>query len=249
MDDSRRAVIYLRVSTAEQAERGLGLGIQLEACRVSVAAAGASVVAVERDEGVSGAEGIDVRHGLARAIDLLVQGDADVLVVYRLDRLARDIILQETILQQVWSAGADVWSCSAAETELCRAGDSDPARTLVRQILGAVAQYEKSMIRMRMRGGRRRAADERLFAGGKVPFGWEPDNSTKLGLREMWEEQSVLQRASRLQLEGYNWIEVADVLNAEGAWRRGGKPWDNGVLRRAVLRDQQIREWRAANLR
>lgn len=242
-------MIYLRVSTTEQAERGLGLSIQQQACRESVAAAGASVVSVVRDEGVSGAEGIEVRHGLAQAIDMLVQGDADVIVVYRLDRLARDIILQETILQQVWTAGAEVWSCSAAETELCRAGDSDPARTLVRQILGAVAQYEKSMIRMRMRGGLDRARAERCYTGGPIPFGWEADKTSRVGLREVWSEQSVLQGASRMHADGHAWHVVADYLNSVGQWRRGGKAWDAGILRRAVLRDEELRAWRAANLR
>ncbi|MFM1966829.1 MAG: hypothetical protein RL134_2554 [Actinomycetota bacterium] len=239
-----RAVVYLRVSTVEQAERGLGLKVQQAACVELAEAEGFEVVAVHADEGVSGAEQLDARDGLVSAIDMLQSEQADVLVVYRLDRLARDLIMQETLLQRVWAAGALILSCSAAETELARLDDGeDPARTLVRQILAAVAAYERSMIRLRMRGGRRRAARERVFAGGIPPFGWEPDKTTPMGLREVWLEQATIQRAARLhEVDGLSWPEVAAQLNAEGMYRREARAWDAQSVRRAVAADQRVRD-------
>ena len=243
MEQGSRAAIYLRVSTIEQAEKGLGLKVQRQACMDAAAAAGLEVVCVESDEGVSGTEAIDNRAGLVNLMDMLRNGEADVLVVYRLDRLARDVILQETLLQQVWSAGAEVLSCSAQETELARLDDGeDPARTLVRQILAAVAAYERSMIRLRMRGGKRRAMRERVFYGGAFPFGWEPDKTTTIGLREVWVEQAVLQRAAVLHdVDGMSWAEVAAQMNAEGSSRKGAKPWDAQSMRRAVAADVRVR--------
>lgn len=239
-----RAVLYLRVSTVEQAERGLGLQTQLSACKAQAQALQLAVVSVERDEGVSGAEGLDSRQGLVNVINLLKSGAADAVIVYRLDRLARDVILQETLLQQVWLAGAHVISCSAQETELARPDDGeDPARTLVRQILAAVAQYERAMIRLRMRSGKRRAAQQRVFAGGNVPFGWEPDKTSRMGMREVWTEQATLQRAARLHdVDGISWPEVAAVLNVEGCGRRQAKAWDAQSIRRSVAADRRVRD-------
>lgn len=244
MDGNSKAVVYLRVSTVEQADKGMGLAIQLQACRERIELDGLTVVTVLRDEGVSGAESIENRVGLMTALNALQAGEADTLVVYRLDRLARDIILQETVLRQVWTAGASVVTCSPMETSLCRPDldDEDPARTLVRQILGAVSQYEKSMIRLRMRGGRRRAARERVFSGGQEPFGWVADKSTRVGLREVWIEQATLARAKVLHdVEGLPWAAVAAQLNMEGSLRRDLKWWDAQQIRRVVASDARVR--------
>lgn len=237
------AVVYLRVSTVEQADRGMGLELQLAACMAVLELMGLPLVAICRDEGVSGGESLENRAGLMEALDLLRTKRASHVVVYRLDRLARDIILQETLLAQVWMVGGQLVSGSPAETDMCRPdldGD-DPARTLVRQILGAVGQYERSMIRLRMRGGRRRAARERLFSGGAPSFGWDADKHEPSGLRVNWLEQATLARAVELHDAGESWENVGALLNAEGLARRDGRPWERGGLRRAVIANDKLR--------
>jgi DNA invertase Pin-like site-specific DNA recombinase len=89
-----RVVGYLRVSTDKQAEEGLGLDVQEQAIRTWAKSTGHRVVAWFRDEGVSGSNGLDARDGLAEALDALRTRAAGGLVVYRLDRLARDLVLQ-----------------------------------------------------------------------------------------------------------------------------------------------------------
>jgi DNA invertase Pin-like site-specific DNA recombinase len=68
------------------------------------------------------------------------------VVVYRLDRLARDLIVQETLLAEVWRMGREVFSTSAAEQGYLADDPHAPSRKLIRQVLGAVNEYERSMI-------------------------------------------------------------------------------------------------------
>src|SRR5215216_4374910 len=105
MKTPKRVVAYLRVSTNGQAENGYGLDNQEAACRERAKRIGTTVVAVLREEGVSGAKAMGDRPILAEALGLIKSGDADAIMVYRLDRLARDLVLQEIILSEITAAG------------------------------------------------------------------------------------------------------------------------------------------------
>src|SRR5690349_14217760 len=83
---------YLRVSTDKQADEGLGLDVQREAIRAWAKEHGHRVVRWTADEGISGSNGLDTRVALLEAFDALKDGTAAGLVVYRLDRLARDLV-------------------------------------------------------------------------------------------------------------------------------------------------------------
>jgi len=110
-----KAIGYLRVSTDRQAEKGLGIPEQEAALRAWAKAGGHRLVALYRDEGESGSNGLDTREGLADALGALRDGKAEALVVARLDRLARDLVLQEQLLAEVRRLGAVL--CSAAGGE------------------------------------------------------------------------------------------------------------------------------------
>ena len=120
-----KLVAYLRVSTDRQAERGLGLG-QEQAFRSWARVAGHRIVAWHRDEGASGTNGIDLRIGLGDAIAALRTVDG--LVVYRLDRLARDLVVQETIPADVQRRGKRAFSTFASEDAVHVDDPADPSR-------------------------------------------------------------------------------------------------------------------------
>lgn len=136
-------VAYLRVSTQGQVDSGHGLDAQEAACR---RCAGACLVGVIREEGVGGDRA--ERPALARALAMIKSGDADAILVHRLDRLARDLVLQEILLREIHASGGALVSATPGENELLR-DPHDPTRTLMRQMLGAFAEYEKSVIALR----------------------------------------------------------------------------------------------------
>src|SRR5581483_3187873 len=107
-DVAVRLVAYLRVSSETQVEQGLGLDVQREAIRTWAKNRGHRIVRWAVDEGESGKNGLDTRVGLRDALEALKSHDGDGLVVYRLDRLARSLTLQEGTLAMAWEYGAAV---------------------------------------------------------------------------------------------------------------------------------------------
>src|SRR4051794_36540284 len=110
-----KLVAYLRVSTDVQAEHGNGLDVQKRAVTAWAKASSHRIVRWTADEGLSGSNGIEQRQGLYEALGAIQDRTATGLVVYKLDRLARDFILQEQLLHEVWRMGGKVFSTFAAE--------------------------------------------------------------------------------------------------------------------------------------
>jgi DNA invertase Pin-like site-specific DNA recombinase len=223
---------YLRVSTDAQAEHGFGLRIQEDAIRAWAKSNGARLVAVYGDEGVSGSNGLDTREALPLALRDLRERRASGIVVYRLDRLARDLVLQETLLAEVRRMGADVFSTSAAESGYLTDDPDDPSRKMIRQILGAVSEYERGMIKLRLRSGRLRKAQGGGYAFGSPPYGQRSVDGVLLPVDD---EQSVLARMKQMHASGTSLRRISEVLNAEGVpAKRSGSRWHPTTVARAL---------------
>src|SRR5689334_14556008 len=105
-----KLVGYLRVSTAGQVKDGLGLPTQERLIRAWAKAHGHKIVAWHRDEGVSGANGVDTRVALPLALANVRDHRAEGVAVSSLDRLARQLTVQEAILAQVWKLGGQLYT-------------------------------------------------------------------------------------------------------------------------------------------
>jgi DNA invertase Pin-like site-specific DNA recombinase len=228
-----RAVAYLRVSTDRQAEHGLGLEIQRDALKQWAKREGFRLVAWCTDEGVSGSNGLEDRDGLAEALDWLRDGQADALAVYRLDRLARDLVVQEQLLAEVWRLGAEVYSTASGEADL-RDDPDDPSRRMIRQILGAVSEYERSMIALRLRRGRARKAAAGGFAYGSPGYGYRSEDGVLVPAER---EQAALARMIELRDSGASLREIADVLDREGHRPKRAERWHPQTVARVLERE------------
>jgi DNA invertase Pin-like site-specific DNA recombinase len=139
MNHMKRAAIYVRVSTAEQ-----NTDSQESELREYVERRGWSC-AVYRDHGHSGAK--QDRPALNELMADLRRRRVDVVVVWALDRLARSLKQLLTIAEECKSLGVDLVSLKQSlDTTL-------PAGRLTFQILGAVAEFERSMLQERVRAG------------------------------------------------------------------------------------------------
>lgn len=227
---------YLRVSTDRQAEHGLGLDVQRATIKEWARANGHRIVLWAQDAGVSGSNGLDAREGLFDAISAVQDEAAEGVVVYKLDRLARDFVLQETLLSMVWKAGGRVFSCSTGEDSFLDPENEtdDPSRTMVRQILGVIAEYERSMIRMRMRAGKLAKKARGGYIGGRVPFGYEIDHQGQLV--ESADEQTALRRMTQLRRDGATLRRICDVLTAEGFETKHGGIWQTATVGQILRR-------------
>lgn len=112
-----RLAAYLRVSTDRQAEEGLGLEVQEQAIKKWARSNRHTIVSWHRDEGVSGSNGVDDRPGLLDALNDLESGDATGVVVHNLDRLARTLTVQESVLALIWAHGGSAFAVNLGEIQ------------------------------------------------------------------------------------------------------------------------------------
>jgi DNA invertase Pin-like site-specific DNA recombinase len=130
------------------------------------------------------------------------------IAIEKLDRLARDLLVQEHILADLRKRGVTL--ISVAEPDLCL---DDPTRKLMRQIVGAIAEYDKTMIVIRLREARNRQRAATGKCEGRKFFGDKPGEA---GIRD---------RIRAMRKAGSTLQAICDALNSEGVPTRYGKVW------------------------
>lgn len=230
-----RLVVLLRVSTAGQID-GYGLEAQEKDCRNWARKAGHRIVRVCTDGGITGKAGDDERPGLAEALQLLADKQADGLLAPNLDRVARQLTQQEAILSVVWAQGARAFTADRGEH--LPDDDDDPMRTFVRQVMGAAAQLERGLIVKRLKSGRRTKAASGGYAHGAPAYGQKAVNNE---LATDATEAAVLKQMRALAAEGISVRGIADLLNEQGVPSKRGGKWHPTTVAR--LLNPQAREY------
>src|SRR5215218_9402225 len=208
-----RVALYARVSTERQAESQT-IEQQLERLH-AYAAQQAWPIGPEqtyRDDGVSGAR-LD-RPALDRLRDAVARGQVDMVLITSPDRLARRYAYQVWLLEEFERAGCPV-------VFLERPPTGDPQDTLVLQIRGAVAEYERAVIADRMRRGRLAALRAgRLLPWSVPPYGYRLDPvrpRDPAAVRVEAAEAAVVRRIFAWYVEdGLPLYGIAKRLTAEG---------------------------------
>lgn len=211
-----KAHAYLRVSGKGQIE-GDGFTRQLKAIKEYAVARDIRIVNVYREEGVSGTKESADRPAWSELMTALHSNGVKVVIVERLDRLARDLMVQETIVADLRKYGFEL--VSVAEPDLMA---NDPTRILVRQMMGAVAQYEKSQIVLKLRGARLRKKAKTGRCEGRKPYGFYEG------------EAEAMERVKALRAEGLGFDRIAARLNEENVPTRTGRPWHGVVINRIL---------------
>lgn len=129
-------VIYLRVSTDQQTESGLGLEAQREICKKYAVENGNHRTLEFIDEGLSGALSMEKRPNLLKAIDSLNEGD--IILIAKRDRLGRDIIVNAMIESAIARRKAKLVLASGDFRS-----DDEPTSILMRRMMDAFSEYEK----------------------------------------------------------------------------------------------------------
>ena len=142
----KRAAIYTRVSTDNQTIEN-----QLRELRQVAERRGWEVVEVYNDAGISGAKGRAERPGLDLMLNDASRRKFDVVMAWAIDRLGRSLIDLLGTIQHLEAVGVDLYlDQQAIDT-------TTPMGKLVFQVTGAFAEFERSMIRQRVRAGLKRA--------------------------------------------------------------------------------------------
>lgn len=150
---TRTAAIYLRVSTDEQTVEN-----QERDLRAAAERAGWTIVSVYRDEGISGAKGRDKRPGLDSLLKDATRRKFDVVMAWSVDRLGRSLLDLVGMLKELHELKVDLYLHQQA------IDTTTPAGKAMFQMMGVFAEFERSMIRDRVRSGmaRAKAAGKRI---------------------------------------------------------------------------------------
>jgi DNA invertase Pin-like site-specific DNA recombinase len=213
-----KAFAYLRVSGKGQVE-GDGFTRQLEAIKKYAAPCGIKISKVYREEGVSGTTDWESRPAFSEMMGALLANGTRTVLVERLDRVARDLMVQESIIADFKRKGLTILSVN--EPDLC---SDDPSRVLMRQMLGAFFQYEKTLLVAKLKGARIRAKAAYGKCEGRKPYG------TREG------EGYVIEIIRKHRAAGMAMDKIAEKLNEAGHRPRSGTKWYGSSVRNVLLR-------------
>jgi DNA invertase Pin-like site-specific DNA recombinase len=211
---------YLRVSGRSQIE-GDGFERQERAIRAYAKAHGVKIVKIFKEFGVSGTKDIANRPAFVAMMEALHGDGVKLVLTESLSRLARDLMIQESILHDLKRHGFDL--VSVTEPDLC---SDDPSRKLMRQIMGAFHEYEKQMIVVKLRGARQRTKTKRGVCEGRKPYGHYPG------------EAETLKRMKELSASGMTATDIAATLRAEGRKTRSGSDWLQPTVSKILNREK-----------
>jgi len=222
------AVAYYRVSGDGQID-GDGFTRQAEACKKYAATKGINILGEFRDEGVPGKTELIGRAGLTGCIEQCRNHGIKIVIVESADRLARDLIVAELLIQEFQKIGVTVISASGG-INLTEGDASNPTAKLVRQILSAVAEFDRNVTVLKLRGARERKRKAEGRCEGVKPFGATQD------------EQHCVFQILTWANSGMSADRIALLLNEQSVESRlktrSGKPWSAGTIRKIIAREK-----------
>jgi DNA invertase Pin-like site-specific DNA recombinase len=212
-------VNYLRVSSLGQKD-GDGFERQADALKRFCDAHSLTRVTAFHESCTGTSDAVD-RPQFAKMMEFIAQRNVEdpavrnpikAIVVERMDRLARDLMVSEMLLKSVRECGLQVFSADqGAITDMASDG-GDPTRVLVRQLMGAIAQWEKSVLVKKLKLARDRIKASGKHCEGTKPYGSMAGEIGFLKLMLQW-----------FFAEGKNFSEIAMLLNSMDARTRSGR--------------------------
>lgn len=222
-----KVVIYVRVSTQEQAKEGYSIGEQVERLKKYCEAMGWIVVEVYIDPGYSGGS-LD-RPGLKKLIRDVKDGGIERVVVYKLDRLSRSqkdtlFLIEDVFLKH----NTDFVSMNE------NFDTSTPFGRAMIGILAVFAQLEREQIKERMGMGKEARAKEGKWHGGPFePIGYDYNKATEV-LEDNEYEQMQLRELRSLFMQHVPLRTIETMFLEKGYTIRKGGKWTPTIMRRAL---------------
>jgi len=234
----KTAVIYIRVSTEEQAEHGFSLPEQELVCREKAKQLNATVVKVFSDEGVSG--GIYDRTGLQSMFKYLKEHPTDYVIVKKIDRLARDMQVAVFAKNEIEKTGAKLISCDIGEIDTATSSGS-----LIYNLSSAFAEYERKVIKERTKAGKIQKARMGGIPIGFYTFGYSYDPATEtISINER--EAKIVREIFDLYVgQRKNLRQISKILMEKGYLTKNGSPyWHRQTIKQILLNETYVGRWR-----
>ncbi|MCX6554779.1 MAG: recombinase family protein [Candidatus Aminicenantes bacterium] len=210
----KEAVAYCRVSSKGQQKDGTGLDRQEEIITAFAKKKGYKLVGVYK-EAMTGTDAD--RPEFAQMLADLLSNGCRVIIVERLDRLARDLGVQLQLVGLLCSKGVTLFSADT-EQDITVAFSGDPMLKAMIQVQGVFSELDKSMLVKKLRKARETKKAKTGRCEGRKPFGHYPGEAETL--KRMKQLYRKLKDEKRL-----GFYQIATILNKEGRPTRKGTPW------------------------
>jgi DNA invertase Pin-like site-specific DNA recombinase len=217
-----KAVAYFRTSSETNVGQDKDtLKRQREAVTKYAASAGYQLIAEYSDDGVKGADPVDQRPGFAAILAHIAGNGVRHIIVETSSRFARDLVTQETGWRFLQDMGITLIAADSPDAFL----DDTPTATMVRQILGAVSQFEKAALVAKLKGARDRKRRDTGKCGGRKTY--EERNPEMVALAKKLARYTVNGRKRSLR-------DVAAELEAAGHTAKGNKRFSATAISRMI---------------
>ena len=209
-----KAIGYIRVSTEKQADHGVSMEAQAEKLKAYAMLYDIELADVVIEQG--SAKCLQ-REGLQSVLARLEAGEAEALIVVKLDRLTRSVAdlgkLVDTYFQQfaLLSVGEQIDTRSAAGR-------------LVLNVLASVSQWEREVIGERTSAAMQHMRSQNKYTGGKAPYGYSLVDGD---LVENENEQQVIKLVAKYKAKGLSYSRIGRVLAEAGHLSRTNKQFNH----------------------
>src|SRR5919206_2404961 len=186
---SKKAILYARVSTEEQARSGYSLSQQLEALRCYATQEGYKVLEEVTDPGQSGAS--LERPGMDKVRDLVAAGDVSIVLAQDRDRFAREPAYHYLLRREFEEHGCRLRALNDR-------GDESPEGELTDGILDQLAKFERAKTAERTRRGKlQKAREGKVLAVYRPPYGFRYNDTRDNYLLDA-EKMAMMERIFRM---------------------------------------------------
>jgi DNA invertase Pin-like site-specific DNA recombinase len=215
------AIAYLRTSSSTNVGADKDSDKRQRAAIAEFAkSAGYQIIAEHYDAAVSGADPIDQRPGFAAMLEQIAGNGVRVILIESPDRFARDLTVQLIGHNKLKDLGVTLVPTTASD----HFTTDTPTAVMIRQVLGAIAQFEKAQLVARMK-----AARDRKIAAGE-----------KCGGRKSHAEirPDMVKLAKKLRRRKRSLREIAAALAEAGHLNEAGRPFAAMSIRNMVERER-----------
>lgn len=231
-----KVIGYVRVSTAKQEQSGLSLEAQTTKIQQYCELYELELVDIIIDAGAS-AKTLE-REGMQSALKAIKSGEAEGLVIAKLDRLTRSIKDLNVLIEEVFTKAALISVADQVDT-------NTPSGRLVLNILMSVSQWEREEIGARTKAAMQAKKSKGEYTGGKAPLGWRIDEDGNEIPDEI--EQRLIAVVRSYRNSGLSYSAIAQKLTeANFTSRTGSAKFSKSAAKR--INDAETAEERAQRL-
>jgi DNA invertase Pin-like site-specific DNA recombinase len=222
-----KAIGYIRVSTEEQATQGVSLDAQTEKVKAYASLYDIELIEIITDAGVS-AKTLD-RPGLNKALAMLEAGEAEALVIVKLDRLTRSVRDLDHLLENYFASRFSLMSVQEQVDTRTASG------RLVLNVLMSVAQWERETIGERTSQALQHKKAQGEHIGG-VGFGYQVTGKKLAKAKDHETVTAIVE----MRGQGMTLTAIADKLNSESIKTARGGLWYAKTVANIINREVKL---------